>query len=126
MGPGYLIDSNTIIDFFNYSLPKQGIDLLLNIDPKISIITQIKIFSKNSISNTELSVLNGFIDTATIYEVNSNIAVKTIDLRLKQKTKLADAIIAATALCYNLILITRNVSDFKNVVGLEIVNPYSI
>jgi len=36
---------------------------------------------------------------------------------------LPDAIIAATALVSNLALTTRNVSDFKNIPGLKIINP---
>lgn len=37
---------------------------------------------------------------------------------------LPDAIIAATALCYGLELVTRNVKDFAKIRGLSIVNPY--
>jgi predicted nucleic acid-binding protein len=37
---------------------------------------------------------------------------------------LADCLIAATALEHRLKLVTRNVTDFKDVQGLEIVNPW--
>jgi predicted nucleic acid-binding protein len=126
MGPGYLIDSNTIIDFFNYSLPTNGIDFILTIDPVISIITQIEIFSKKNIDKNELSSLNGFVSIATIYDVNAEIALKTIKLRQAYNIKLADAIIAATAAQYNLTLITRNVSDFGKIKGLKLINPHTI
>jgi predicted nucleic acid-binding protein len=39
--------------------------------------------------------------------------------------RLADAIIAATALVHNLPLVTRNEDDFKHVPGLRIVNPFA-
>ena len=39
--------------------------------------------------------------------------------------KLPDAIIAATALVYDLTLISRNVSDFKNIEGLKVLNPFT-
>lgn len=42
------------------------------------------------------------------------------------KTKLPDAIIAATALVYDLILITRNTADFKSIDGLKVVDPHSL
>jgi len=38
--------------------------------------------------------------------------------------KLPDAIIAATALVYDLTLVTRNVADFKNIDRLKLVNPW--
>ena len=38
--------------------------------------------------------------------------------------KLADAIIAATAIFNNLKLLTRNVDDFKMIDELEVMNPF--
>ena len=52
------------------------------------------------------------------------IKYKTADIRKKQKIKLPDAIIAATALVYELSLVSRNVSDFKNIDGLQLINPW--
>jgi predicted nucleic acid-binding protein len=125
VGKGYLIDSNAIIDFFNKSLPESGRNLLFTIAPVISIVTFIEIFSSNKASAQEIKELQRFSDVATIYNVDHNIALITIELRKKYKIKLPDALIAATAIFYNLVLITRNVSDFEKIKGLEIVNPYS-
>jgi hypothetical protein len=51
---------------------------------------------------------------------------KTIHIRRRDKIKLPDAIIAATAIHYGFILITNNTKDFKNIVELEMVNPYEM
>lgn len=126
MGQGYLIDSNAIIDFFNLTLPKKGIDFLLNIEPAISIITQIEIFSKKGLLDAEVEKLKDFISISAIYNVYTNVAIQAINLRLQHKIKLADAVIAATALHYDLALITRNTSDFKKINGLKIINPYDL
>jgi predicted nucleic acid-binding protein len=40
------------------------------------------------------------------------------------KKKLPDAIIAATALVYDLTLLSRNSSDFSGINGLKIINPW--
>jgi predicted nucleic acid-binding protein len=50
----------------------------------------------------------------------------TIDICKQSRIKLPDAIIAATALSSNLTLLTRNVSDFKHIQGLTVVNPWDI
>ena len=52
------------------------------------------------------------------------IKYKTADIRKKHRIKLPDAIIAATALVYELTLVSRNVSDFRNIEGLELINPW--
>jgi predicted nucleic acid-binding protein len=126
VGQGYLIDSNSLIDFFNNALPESGVTLLINIAPRISVITQIEIFSKRGLESNEIEKLREFTNTATIYDVNSAIAGQAIKIRLRYSVKLPDAIIAATAICHDLILVTRNMSDFKNITDLKIVNPHAI
>lgn len=126
MGQGYLIDSNPVIDFFNKSLPERGKNLLFSITPIISVITYIEVFSSSNISESEYKELKRFAEFATIYEVNREIALKSIELRLMYKIKLPDAVIAATAIVNDLILITRNSSDFSKIKELKIVNPHTV
>ena len=45
-----------------------------------------------------------------------------IEIRKIHRIKLPDAIIAATAIIYNMTVITRNVFDFKNIDGLTVLN----
>jgi predicted nucleic acid-binding protein len=47
-------------------------------------------------------------------------------VRKANKIKLPDAIITAPALVYNFTLITRNTKDFKNIEGLEVINPIEL
>ena len=35
-----------------------------------------------------------------------------------------DSLIASTALCYHLTLVTRNTKDFKNIAGISLLNPW--
>ena len=58
--------------------------------------------------------------------LDDDITAKTIELRKKYKIKLPDAIIAATALVFELTLITGNIDDFKNIEGIDILNPHLI
>ena len=60
-----------------------------------------------------------------ILPIDQPVIEKTIYLKQNHKIKLGDALIAATALVHNLDLITRNVKDFENIVGLKVTNPWN-
>jgi predicted nucleic acid-binding protein len=72
------------------------------------------------------------IDTNTIIDYiggilpNNAVESATIMLRKKHKIQLPDAIIAATAIVHELILITRNEKDFVKIPNIQIVNPHSL
>ena len=123
----YLLDTNTVIDFCNSKLPLNAKNFLIDIEPTISVITNIEIFASAKIPANELKTLQSFVKIATIYdEIDSEIVAKSIEIRQKYKIKLPDAIIGATALVNNLTLVTRNISDFDGIEGLEIINPYNL
>ncbi len=67
-----------------------------------------------------------FIGLANIIEINKTIINTTIELRKESKIQLSDAIIAATAISMNLILITRNTSDFQDIKKIKILNLWEI
>ena len=66
-----------------------------------------------------------FISFANVISLSNEIGDLTIDVRRESKIKLPDAVIAATALNNNLILVTRNDKDFKDVKKLKVYNPFS-
>ena len=65
------------------------------------------------------------MDDAIVLQLSNAIVEKTIEIRKSVRIKLPDAIIAATALVHGYTLLTRNVSDFSNVTGLTVINPFS-
>lgn len=123
----YLLDTNTVIDFCNSKLPLNARNLLSGIEPIVSVITSIELFASNKTTQQEKFTLEEFIKIAIVYEsLNTNIVAKTIEIRQQYKTKLPDAIIAATAIVYDLILITRNTKDFGSIEGLKVIDPWKI
>lgn len=54
--------------------------------------------------------------------MNEIIAEKAIELRQRKPLSLADAIIAATALTYDLTLFTDNIKDYAGIKGLKLVS----
>jgi len=97
----------------------------LVISSLISIISKVEILGFNNNAD-ELNRLADFIGLANIVFVDDTIADKTIALRKAYKIKLPDAITAATVLVYNLTIINRNTSDFKNIDGLTCIDPYTL
>jgi len=71
-------------------------------------------------------ILTDFMDDSDILELSESVAIQTIELRKQYRIKLPDAIIAATALVHGFELISRNTSDFKNVTGLTVIDPYAL
>ena len=124
----FLLDSNAVIDFLGARYPVEGMNLIgsaVDDIPNISIISKIEVLSYKT-TETEYTLLLNFCKDALVIELNDDIVNKTIELRIEHKLKTPDAIIAATALVYNMILITRNISDFGKIKGLTIINPFDI
>ena len=90
------------------------------------MITRIELLGWHQITADEVSKITSFIGDATIYSLTERIVVRTIALRQTHKIKLPDAVIAATAFIHNLTLLTRNTSDFKQIPGLPILNPFEL
>jgi len=126
--PQYLIDTNAVIDYLGKKLPSTGMDFMSRIIdavPNVSVITKIEVLGFNA-PDQHYQLLTNFMDDATVLDLTSTIVDVSIDIRKQHKTKLPDAIIAATALVYDLVLISRNTSDFKNIQGLQVVDPHSL
>jgi predicted nucleic acid-binding protein len=123
----YLIDSNAVIDYLGKILPATGMDFMNGVIdnvPSVSVITKIEVLGFNApLEHSQL--LSNFINDSSIVNLTDIIVDLTIDIRKKHKTKLPDAIIAATAIAHNLILITRNISDFKDINNLQVVDPHN-
>mgnify|MGYP002777636216 CR=1 FL=1 len=128
MGVKHLWDTNTAIYYLQQQFPphteKFIDDLLIDEQPCISAITEIELLSWKTATEKDLEVLQNFINDALVIELEQPIKLKTAEIRKQHKVKLPDAIIAATALLYNLTLITRNAKDFENISGIACVNPW--
>lgn len=125
MGKEYLIDTNVLIDIqMDRFLPKSRSFLtdLIDDDFTISFVTYIEYLGFKGVSK----MAEQFITLAKVIGTDKNIIDTCIEIRKKHVIKLPDAIIAATALSKKRILITRNITDFKGINGLKVVNPWEI
>jgi len=123
MGTKYILDTNVVLDFMGKNFPENAQNALADIiddELNISLITKMELLGFSDVDQN----LEDFVSCANILALNDEIVNKTIELRRKHRKKLPDTIIAATAIIHNLTLVTRNISDFKNIENLSIWNPW--
>jgi hypothetical protein len=126
--PQYLIDSNAAIDYLGKKFSLKGMtfmDSIINLAPNVSVITKIEVLGFNA-PEEHYQLLVDFMNDAVLMDLSSAIIDTAISIRKAHIIKLPDAIIAATAFVNNLTLITRNTADFKNIPGLQLLNPHEV
>ena len=129
MGLKYTWDTNTVIYYLQNGLPPAGEELIDHIldshQPVISVITEMELLCYRSASANEITLLSTFISNSAIYPLDEPVKLKAIEIRKSYRLKLPDAIIAATALVNNYILISRNGADFNKITELKIIDPFN-
>lgn len=129
MGPRFLIDSNTIIDFLIGNLPPEGVQWLIkkvNLEEHcVSPIVQIEVLGYNGAVN-EIRKAEAFINGSRSIAIDEKIIASAILIRRQKRIKLPDAIIAATALVHGLKIVSRNEKDFKGLEGVEVINLHNL
>ncbi len=109
-------------------MPNAGLLLLSQIMdsmPQVSVITKMEVLGYNVPADSE-HLLNSFMDDVVVIGFSEEIINQTIAIRRAQKIKLPDAIIAATAIVFDLSLVTHNINDFKMISNLELLAPWAL
>jgi predicted nucleic acid-binding protein len=129
MSTKYTLDSNVIIDYQSGRIPTENLDFIkgvLDDSFNISIIVKIEVLGFND-TPEEMQLMEELVTRSRIISIDDTISDRTIMLRRQpKKIKLWDAIIASTAIESSSILITHNISDFRGVSGLTILDPYTM
>lgn len=116
-----LLDSNIIIYLSKNMLDVT--DLLGKYEYLyISIITYMEVLGYKFEKSEEKAIITEIVNTFDIINLDHEIANKVIAIREKNKIKLPDAIILATAQSLKADLITNNVHDFPNTDGISIIS----
>ncbi len=129
MGVTYLWDTNIAIYYLNRLFPfpaEKFIDEALKKSPPcISAITEIELLCWSPASERYTGLIQSFIADSMIIELEQAIKLKAAEIRKVHKLKLPDAIIAATAVVYDFVLLTRDVDAFRNIKNLRIYDPWN-
>lgn len=124
----YIIDNNVISHYFDESFSENGmifIGEILDETPIISVITEIEALSWISTDKIKETKVKEFISESIILQLNQRVVNKCIAIRRSRKIKTPDAIIAATAIVNNLILLSND-SVFSKIPGLSVIDPFKI
>ncbi|MEI8002822.1 MAG: type II toxin-antitoxin system VapC family toxin [Methanothrix sp.] len=123
----YLLDTNILIYYWKGDIPEgemKRVEEILKHSFIISIITKIELLGWKKHTREGYEIAREFLDRAEILPIDDDLAEFTIELKRNNNIKLADALIAASALSNELVLVTRNEDDFSNLADLEIYNPF--
>lgn len=121
-----LLDSNIVIYAFEPKYQNSGLEnFLLQGDFSVSNLTRLEVIGYWRNTNAEVERFAMFFDALHVLEISSDIINRAIGLRRQRSLGLGDAIIAATALEYQLPLITHNVRDFQWIENLQVIDPLS-
>ena len=122
----YLLDTNIIIEAVGGSAP--AVTLLEKAVSSewvgYSAITRLELFGYPSLTIEEETALKEVCGEFDEVAVTSRVVDRAIQIRRTVRIKTPDAIIAATALESDAVLVTRNGGDFKSIAELQIINPW--
>lgn len=119
----YTFDTNVVIYYLNQDLSViKKVNKIIEDNSVIyfSTISEAEIFSFKELLDTDIIRINDILNTLNIIPADSKIARIAGFLKRNINIKIADSIIAATALNTRSILLTRNTNDFKKVPNLKI------
>jgi hypothetical protein len=91
----------------------------------VSAVSLLEVLGYHKLDSDEKRILTGlFADLKVIYP-DEAVFQRAVDLRQQRAMSLGDALIAATALYWQLTLATHNANDFSWIESLEVVDPIS-
>lgn len=124
----FLIDNNIISSYFSGMFSEKAMDFVAKVidqKPNISVITEIEALSWVSPDKNKEAIVKSFIEDANIMPLSPDVVAQSVKIRRSRKIKTPDAIIAATAIIFNLTLLTSD-SYFKSIQGLKITDPHML
>ena len=120
---GYLLDTNSVIYFFNGE--KKIADLIAKAKDEIviSFITKIELLSFDIEDQDTEKKVKEFLNEIRVILLDDDVITATIEYRKKLKLKIPDAIISATAKVLGVTLITADKVLSKKLTGIKIISP---
>ena len=116
MPRAYVLDTNAVIYYVGGE--ERALEKLVPIILPSVVVAEL--WSGKRMPNEEIPLIEHFMASLLQTPLDTQIAKSAGVMRRAIPLDLGDACIAATALAYGAVLLTRNVRDFKRVPGLSI------
>lgn len=117
-GKEILVDTNIFLFLMSGSDTLE--EILQGKDIYLSFVTELELISFKGITERQEKQVAELLSDCSIIPMNKLVKEKYIELRKKYSLKLADAIIAASALAFDMPLITAD-KDFKKINKLKLI-----
>ena len=124
----YLIDTNVIGNFTSVKFSEKTMDFLAEVideTPNVSVIAKIEALSWRSAIIQEEASVKSFVNYSNIIALSDMIVDECIVIRRNIRMKTPDAIIAATAIVNDFVLLTSD-ADFNRIPNLRTLNPFNL
>lgn len=120
----FTLDTNILV-YYAAGDPRVGEFLEAHRDRTFFVpsIVVVELLSYKLMDEETAAKFKNFLAQTNLVSLDLFIAEQAAELKRKVGLKLADAVIASSALATNSVLVTRNVRDFKKVKGLAILSP---
>lgn len=127
------MDTNAVSKYLEALYPNEvllWLHRVLGDTPLISFVTKMELLAYNPPFITERVLaykqdVQTFVNQSFMFGIDDEVIAEGIRIRKTTKIKLPDAIISATAIVHDLVLISSNDKDFEKVIplGLQYLNP---
>ncbi len=91
--------------------------------PAVSVVSLVEVLGYHRLSDQDRRFFEDFFIAAPVLHITTEILDRATRLRQQRNIGLGDALIAATALAYNLRILTANTRDFQWIAELDVFNP---
>jgi toxin FitB len=118
-----LLDSNIII--YASQVENEFLrEFIAENSPYVSALSYLEVLGYHQLNDEDKTYFEEFFNASQILPVSQAIIEQAVRLKQIKKMSLGDAIIAGTALVYNLTIVTRNIDDFRWINEFKLLNPF--
>jgi toxin FitB len=118
-----LLDSNIII--YASQVENEFLrEFIAENSPYVSALSYLEVLGYHQLNDDDKTYFEEFFNASQILPVSQAVIEQAVRLKQIKKMSLGDAIIAGTALVYNLTIVTRNIDDFRWINEFKLLNPF--
>ena len=124
----YLLDTNIFIYYFNGEAILKPVFADIIADKATGYycpLTWVELLCYASLSEEEANKMRVFLRKLTSVALTEAVLNRAAEIRRDYRLKLPDALIAACGMQEDCTLVTRNIQDFRKVVGLTVWDPFA-